>query len=426
MPLPKERHALRHLRIKEASVVDAGANPGAHLMIFKHRDQPAENVQAGLMPMDDDKKKPKKPPFLKRLAAWAGLAEVEKMGEAKTVNEILTEDRFRREMFELKWAFGDSIRSILDGTSGEEQGAMLAKTVSEFTAAASALAAEVRKSGDTDAAGDTLAPLTDVLAELESAVAKATFNTEAEKVRLTKAIGKLDELFPTDDENPEDPMPAPTAKTFDDILASLTEADAGVIKTAFLTLTKKLDAVEKWVEDAKKASEPTEEQKAEEAAMKALPASIRKRLEDAETTAKSAAEKVERLETEKRAATFVEKARALDPDGMIGLEIDKAAKLLEKADRADPEFAAELERTLKGASARMKASDRILRSIGHAGSSGSVSPGSGAHAELTKRATEIAKASNGEFTFAQAYDRALEADPMLGAEAMDDDMIASN
>lgn len=142
----------------------------------------------------------------------------------------------------------------------------------------------------------------------------------------------------------------------------------------------------------------------EEEVLKALPESIRKRLEAAEADARSAREEIQKAKDAAEMAEAIAKAKALqmgDPEKIGGLllRIRKGATTVADAD--------EIEAVLKSA-AEIAAKSPLFKAIGSAAAV------DGDPEDLLKaKADEIMKASDGKISFAQAYDKALTDNPAL-------------
>lgn len=205
---------------------------------------------------------------------------------------------------------------------------------------------------------------------------------------------------------------------------------AAIIKETvmdFQSLTKaledaeaKLDALEKRAIDAEVALKDHETvikakdaeitslkgatSEGEDEIMKALPESIRKRIETAETKAREAEEAIAKAKSDAEEREAIEKARALN----VG-DAEKVGKLLLRVSKGmtTADDAKDVEQLLKSAG-EIAANSPLFKAIG------SASAVEGDPEEMLKaKAAEIQKGSDGKLTYAQAYSKALEQEPAL-------------
>jgi hypothetical protein len=149
----------------------------------------------------------------------------------------------------------------------------------------------------------------------------------------------------------------------------------------------------------------------------ALPASVRKALEQAQAVAKAAEARVAKMEDERDAARWLEVAKGL-PFVAVAKKVggnaaeDTAALLHGIAKAAGPQPAGQLVALLESAQERLAQSE-LLKSKGADGTSNTFGD---AEAQLQKAAADIRKAAPG-LTAAQAYKQAVDGNPDLAVTA---------
>lgn len=141
----------------------------------------------------------------------------------------------------------------------------------------------------------------------------------------------------------------------------------------------------------------------EDAFIKSLPESVRKRIEKSEADAKAASDLVEKMRSEREEQEAIAKARTLGVGDAtkVGPLLVRIAK--GKTTEAD---ATEIETLLKQASA-IQSKSPLFKSLGS-----SVAVDGDPEALLKAKAEEIQKANSG-MSYAAAYDRALNENPQL-------------
>lgn len=221
---PPEAHELLDLEIDEGSLVEAGANPEAHILLFKNAEKPV-------------------PLFEKTRAALKSLFSrkpAQKMmdGEGEEAPTTLDEAVARQEQMERWWklrnAFDSVVYGILDsGASASEMGAKLAEAVQQFV---------------------------DALAQDGAAAAKAAGGVECVDAALSAVLASgvtpelKEDLKKTLDLLTEQGNPAPRAdkkespmKTFEDVLKTLSAEDAALVRAQLAggsEVQKRLDGMD--------------------------------------------------------------------------------------------------------------------------------------------------------------------------------------
>jgi hypothetical protein len=304
----------------------------------------------------------------------------------RTTAEIIAEREFRDEFCELKWAYQDSISSILSGVEPGQMGGFLAKTTAEFSDAVGVLIDSIAKASPGLAAH--------ALEVVESLKQACTAEPAAIRGEITKAAAALDSLTPnrkTTEENVSQKNSTPAPKTVDEILAALPEADRAAVKT-------QLEEAAKAKEDADKAK--AEAEKVATAKADAEKADLAKRVSDAEAT-------IAKMKDEKLTVEFTAKAREIGAG-----DVNEVATLLKAAYGRDQKEGETLERTLRAMAEQIKKSNVLLRVVGSEATGGADSP----EGQLEAKAKAIATAEN--VSFHVGYSRAMERNPDLAKNAV--------
>lgn len=365
MPNLKPKFVLTDLVIDEGSLVDKGDNPEAYICLFKNHVEKMEDEDE-----DEDN------PFAKVLALVTK--------SARTMQEILDADTFHREMGKIREAFNESIFEILNFTSIAEMGPLLQQTVNEFSLAATELAQSISKSHPADSSAiiaivDQMVDAATFTKVGKSADAPAGINPEA----LETAIVALKELFVTKAEE-STPMPTETtnAKSFDDVLKGLPEAEQAVITTA--------------IEAAKTASvEKTADTPVEKTA-------------DQIQIEKLSSE-IEMMKEEKFVKRMVDLAKSI---ALPGSDVDDVAKLLSANFKISEEAGETLAKTFRAQAAQLAAVHAVITKT-----TGSSAPGVGSvEAQLDEMAK--ARAATDGIRFEAAYEKILEENDDLAREVL--------
>jgi cell division protein FtsB len=351
---------LTDLVIKEISLVDDGANPGAHVEIVKSRQGDGGTV------LDAIRQSPLFASIVK------GVYAADKQ-DAKTFNEALAEiDAMRRadEKISAIWrlydAFMTSLRSIVADKAIDNKKAAIRESAEQFKAALTELAPQIVEKAlsggvpdDPDAPATAAAFLQETIMNLE----ELTKSLEAAEAKLTELEKRA------------------------------TDAEAEVKKL-------KDDNAAKDAEIAKlKTPAPTEED-----LVKALPESVRKMVQDSQKQAADALAEVEKMKTQAETTEAIAKARTygIGDAAVLGPIMLRIAK-----GKSTAEDATAIEAVLKAAAAQAKVSP-LFKSQGNGGDENGGDP----EALLKAKAEEIRKA-NPKLSFAQAYTQATEENPDL-------------
>lgn len=365
--MPKAKRILTNLKINEGSLVTAGDNPEAHIALFKFR--------AG----ETDGPNP-----------YRGAVDLLK--SARSTREILNEDKFYDEMWKLREAFSQSIFEVLNYTDVAEMGELLQKTVNEFSAAATALAAEVQKSFPEQ--GKALLDVVDKL--VDAATFKSLGESEhfgVDPVALETAIGSLNELYTSKASPPESTsMQTKTTeenKSFDDVLKSLGEDERGVVTSHIEALAK--EAVDKALaEKSEKESKPV------------VKTADQLKIEKLEN-------ELEKIKEEKFEKRMAELAKDV---ALPGVETDVVTKLLSANFKASEESGEELLKMFRAQKAQLAKAEQILTAT-----KGTTAPVEGS-AEARADAMAKSLASSSGLTFEAAYEKVLEENPDIAREVL--------
>ncbi len=425
--------ALEGLSIEEGSFVDDGDNPEAHIKLFKSKDA-SSMLTAAPFTIEIVKSLPdtafllvkggarilpvrgpdgavdvaalahafKTIPTLAeadrpaaKAAADAALEQATKdcYGVPRTTATIIAERKFRDEFWTLKWAFSDSVSSILgamDSLLGKGQlGKLLAQTTSEFESAIGELVAGIAK----------VAPALalEVISLVEATKAACDVEGAAVADAITKALSDLDQVAPQEKKNmttanKNAPAPAPVAKSLEDILAGLPEDQRATVKAT-------LEAAEKAKTDAENAAKAAAATDAEKAR-----AALEKQVAD------SAAE-IAKLKEEKLDAEFLAKARTIGAG-----DVNDVSKLLKAAYGVSKENGELLEKNLRAMAAQARAGTKsITKSVGSEGEG--LDAGDDPDAKLEAAAKELQKADP-KLSYHKAYSMALENNKHLYDESV--------
>jgi len=346
----KKTRNLTDLKIEEVSMVDAGANPRAHIVFYK----------GAKMGMIDS------------LKSWVGI------DKAKTTGELLRESETMQELFKLRMALEQSVHDILNEETGDEQVSLLQRTVQEFSDRA--------KEVTSVSAGKGYGGFMSTVEKVLKASDVPDFNQDG-KAALAEALSELAELDLTVSkkvESEEKSMTEKTVKTFSEVLEGLEETQREVIKSEIERVQGEAIEQTKNAAPVVKAEQPVEED-----VLKGLPEDVRKRIENAES-------RVAKLEKENLRTVFVEKSRDLD----VG-DFESVADVLE-ALSSNPEAMVKAEQILSGISARLKKTELMAEVVGSANSEGKPEDRSDA---ITKRAKEIE--SDDKVAYSEAYKMAM-------------------
>jgi len=331
--MPKAKRKLKNLIIHEGSLVDRGANPHAHVRLFK-------------MEQDMDKGG-----FIERLKSWAGI------NKARTTGELVSQADFYREFGKLRSAFQMSVAEILDEEDGDAQTSMLQRSLEEFTERANELQ---EKRGGKD---EALMKCLGVLTELSE---KGNF-AEAERVRLAKVVEEIEGLGPTEEEVDNSEVSMTKEVTFEGVLADLDDAQ----KSAFIEAAKQHLTKNEEKENVDKTE---------------VPESVRKRLEDAEAVAKKATEDLAQLQAENERAQYIAKAKELH----VGVDTEELGDAFYQIAKADKSAFEKVEKAFRAASEQLAKNSVITEELGSEGEGKDL----GAKDKLDEIAKEIMKSND--------------------------------
>lgn len=385
--MTEPRFRLHDLSIDEGSLVDSGDNPEAHIKLFKLKDT-ACMTKPDVDP-NASSSKPSSAPAArpsKRDAEPRKDSHEYPQGMVRTTAEILAEREFHSAFCDLRWAYQDSVGSILAMVEPAKMGALLTRTTDEFTAVVGELIASVGKM-----APAAKQAVTDALEKLKAACAVEPAEARGE---ITRAVAALDGLAPkktTEDHvSQKSSTTAPAAKTVDEILAALPEADRAAVKES-------LDAAAKATADAEAVKvEATKQATAKADAEKA---DLAKRVSDAEAT-------IAKMKDEKLTAEFTAKAREIGAG-----DVADVAMLLKSAHARDPKEGEVLERILRAQAAQVR-KGALLTVVGSDAGGGADSP----EARLEVEAKKIAEAE--KCSYHVAYGKALDRNAELARAAI--------
>lgn len=376
---------LTELELDEKSLVDRGDNPPAKVLTWKGFGG------AGV--------------FERLKAAWARITKADKLekdGEMyapvpRTTSEIMAMQEFEEQFCDLRQAFMQSIYSIMQSAPSEEMTALLAKTVQEFNAAATAM---VKTSSATKSA------------ELIGLLEKIVASVSTDSMTFTESIEKLAavtfETEPT--QEPTVPVPAIKGDGADPVSTNNQgenmSAKAITLEEAVKGITDPAAKAIIQAELAKAAPQKTDAEKAAEAE-KSLPEDIRKQMSDLRAANAASNERIAKMEAEKREAEMLTKAAKFT---IAGKDSAWVAKSLSDAHAVSKEAGEGMESVFAAITAQTLANDKLTKSIGAAGEGAFAD--NDAHVQLTTKAKELQKADP-KLSSAQAYVRAGEMFPAL-------------
>jgi len=137
--MQKQRSKLKDLKVTKVDFVDNGANPDAHVALFKSKGE----AEGAVEPEGSLKK------FLSTVAKKLGLPksdaedaveEIAKSGDASTFGEMMRQRRLRRvfdEIWDICYALQESIGSIIRDEEAENKAELMRTSITEFTTAVS-------------------------------------------------------------------------------------------------------------------------------------------------------------------------------------------------------------------------------------------------------------------------------------------------
>lgn len=382
-------NALKHLRIGEVSLVDAGANPGANVLIWKRRDGPPQ--PSGDPPV---KKHGGKPSLLQRVLKTLGLIIEVPEETPNTFTEELEErnewrqwEKVESEVWTIVYAMQDVLLdAIKSDLAAADKQTLIDQSLEQFTSAVTQAVSAWITGEPVNKAGRAIAGHR--MARLRQA-----------KDLLRQVINEAEPPQPGDGQNN-------VGK----------KGDEGQV-TQQIDKSKLPPEVQAYIEDLEKkaaAGEPASggaPQGADEDILKNLPESVRKVVEDARKEAAEArkqaedAQSVAKAEREARVmAEFTKRAEALTH---LPAKPEDFAKVLKSLHEAAPEAFAAVEKVLQGANEALKQSD-LFREVGKGGSG----TGGSAMAEIEAVAAELQKADP-QLTREQAIEKVMNQRPDL-------------
>lgn len=396
--IPKFR--LRDLDLEWFGFVDDGDNPGAHLTLSK-----ARRDKDGDSPMAEEHKKRDLNFLAKLKKRWV----IRKM-EPRTTRQLLDQRSFDEEFWKLRWAYQDSVWSILEMSPGDEMMKLMASTTKEFVEEAKALSDDMEKSHP-----EEREELVSILDELEDAVKEVSPDS---REHFAKAVEKLQKFDPPNVELKEgDAVKNAKKSALEEAVKNLPADQAKAI----------LDAAKK---DAPDDDGPGEADPAPGAAPDPAPASkgvldptvkaaleaMEKRVVAAEKSAADSEAETRKLRNEATAKARVEKARSW---GIAGVDDDDIGLLIAVCDgdiEPSEKSAEALERFAKAMAAQTSKGARILKQVGSAGGADTEKS---ARKEAAEAVAELMKAAPG-VTEAQAYADVYEGNPDLQERVEDE------
>lgn len=395
------------LKLGESSGVDRGDNPEAHVMLLKQKAAEEAAAAAG-----------KPEGFWTRVKRWVGVSkDMGSMQGPRTVDEIMMAQEFQEEFCELRYAFIESVYSILDGSPAGEMADKILATVNQFAARAKALCADMSAGPGTENAKRL-----SVLLESLQVAARDTGDVGkrapfAAVLKDLEEFGFVPERVSAEKQQPvsEEDLMNPRAK----LMESLKTAPEAVRNAAL----QAFDDAQKAATDsaaAQAASSDTAK------ALKELSEKLAASEKRAEETNKALLEEVGKLRDQAADAEFINKVRSMD----LPVDTAKVAKVLRAAHAVSKENGAALEEVLTACSEQSQFVKFVQKQVGVAADNkGARTPGPGAgQASATdameKRAQEIQQASqkNGTpLTAQQAFKRAMDENPALANAAVNGD-----
>jgi len=360
----KAHTELTDLRMNAASVVDNGDNPEAHVLLLKGQ-------RKGLGG------------FWDKMKAWAGAA-AEKMGQPRTVSEILAAQRFDEKFRELRWALYDSVSSIMECADPAVMAATLSRTVAEFSAEAKKL---VDAMGSTEKSAEFDALMASMLAGAEHVA-------QHEKRAPFMSVLRQLEAF----EFPKAATTNVTTPEAEPAQGNQEEAAMSIKSNPTAAGSEQLEAI-------LKRQEALEKQNAELAALVKSQGDANKALEEQLASAKR----------ERAEAVFLVKAEKL---GVPGFKADVIAGVLKSAYAAGKEQGEATETVIKTLTEQVLAAKLFGAPVGSSGDDEHADEdGMDAHEQLTAIAAKLRKADP-KLTEEAAYVKAAEQNPHLAAEAL--------
>jgi len=405
---------LTGLSIEEGSFVDKGDNPEAHIVLTKAYRELSDEQRAKLAPATRKylESEPAKKTWLERAKAY--FTKSSHYGEPKTTAQILAEDEFRSKFMNLRFAFTDSVHSILNMPTAQDDeinamSVMMNQTVQEFADKASELTGELTKR-DASAAGE----LAGILDELARSVSKGG---DANRGPFAQAMKDLEVFeFPAmTAPTTEDNVPAEKkTPTLDELVAKHGSEDDQKTLSAAIEAHAKA-AAEKAVAEALKAKtmhmdeeEKEKEDEKKKAMADALPAELRKSFDAMTALMAKQGEQIEKLQEQQTEALYLEKAKDIAKDA--GLDLNETANSLRKAYEVSDAIGASIEKQLRALAEQVK----LTKQIGAPGAF-PVEKNTGEE-KLEQLAKEIQKAEGG--TYEEAYAKAMDRDPDAAREAV--------
>lgn len=317
------------LKLGESSGVDAGDNPEAHVMLLK---QKATAAAAATKPET----------FWVKMKRWAGVDGVNKgmngsMPGPRTVDEIMMAQEFQEDFCEFRYAFIESVYSILDGAPADVMADKIIATVNQFAARAKALCAEMNAGSGTENAkrlNALLESLQSSARETGDVGKRAPF---AAVLKDLEEFGFVPERVSAEKQQPvpEEDLMNPRAK----LLESLKTAPEAVRNAALQAFD---DAQKAASESAAAQAASSDTAKALKELTEKLAASEKR----AEETNKALLEEVGKLRDQAADAEFINKVRAMD----LPVDTAKVAKVLRAAHAVSKENGAALEEVLTACS----------------------------------------------------------------------------
>lgn len=200
----------------------------------------------------------------------------------------------------------------------------------------------------------------------------------------------------------------------EEMTKALAAKDAEIAKLTADLATSAADLVKAKkkpsTDDGKDDGKPEPDEDDMKKALAAMPAALRKRLEDGEAIAKAQADVISKLTETNEMALFEKRAAA------AGFAPEAAAHMRSIA-KADPKALDYFESLVKGKNEQIKLNDRLSKELGH---SGAASGDGTAAGDLLAKAEELAKRDNISKVSAKA--RLMKADPDLASRVLAEEM----
>lgn len=184
------------------------------------------------------------------------------------------------------------------------------------------------------------------------------------------------------------------------------------LKKKYDELVEKADLAEKKVKDLE-SQVAKQNVDPEEEFKKSLPESVRKRLEASEQRAKQAEEEVKKFNEARAKEQYIAKAKEY---GKLPIKSEELGLILKSVAEKDAENYVKLEELLKAANEQIKAGD-LFKEKGTASAGGAT--GNSAYEKLSTMAQEIVK-SDSKVTFYEAFEMALKRNPDLYKEYVEE------